>query len=71
MSKKVAQTITHHSSTQTVHHDPSPAYQYGFFLGDPSSDCATVGTGNTFSGNLTISVSMYVAGSLCWRRAPT
>ena len=51
---------------RTIHHDPSPAYQYGFFLGDPTSDCVTVGTGNNFSGNLTISVSMYVAGSLCW-----
>ena len=30
------------------------------------SDCVTVGTGNNFSGNLAISVSMYVAGSLCW-----
>ena len=66
VSQKVAQTITHHSSAQTVHHDPSPAYQYGFFLGDPSSDCVTIGTGNNFSGNLSISVSMYVAGSLCW-----
>lgn len=66
VSTKVAQTITHHSSTQVIHHDASPAYLYGFFLGDPSSDCVTIGTGNTFSGNLSISVSMYVAGSLCW-----
>jgi Tfp pilus assembly protein PilX len=66
VSKKVAETITHHSTSQTVHHDASDAYKYGFFLGDPSSDCVTVGTGNNFSGNLTISVSMYVAGSLCW-----
>jgi hypothetical protein len=64
--RKVAETITPHSSSQTIHHDASPAYQYGFFLGDPDSDCVTVGTGNNFSGNLTISVSMYVAGSLCW-----
>jgi Tfp pilus assembly protein PilX len=66
VSGKVAETITHHSSVQTVHHDPSPAYDYGFFLGDPNSDCVTIGTGNNFSGNLTISTSMYVAGSLCW-----
>lgn len=66
VSRKVTQTVTHHSSSSNVHHDPSPAYQYGFFLGDPTSDCVTIGTGNNFSGNLTISVSMYVAGSLCW-----
>jgi len=66
ISRKIAETITHHSTSQTIHHDASPAYQYGFFLGDPNSDCVTVGTGNNFSGNLTISVSMYVAGSLCW-----
>jgi Tfp pilus assembly protein PilX len=66
VSRKVAETITPHSSAQTIHHDPSPAYDYGFFLGDPNSDCVTIGTGNNFSGNLTISVSMYVAGSLCW-----
>jgi hypothetical protein len=66
VSTRVAQTITHHSTTTVVHHDASPAYQYGFFLGDPSSDCTTIGTGNNFSGNLTISVSMFVAGSLCW-----
>ena len=66
VSRKIAETITHHSSSQTIHHDPSPAYNYGFFLGDPSSDCVTIGTGNNFSGNLAISVSMYVAGSLCW-----
>jgi hypothetical protein len=66
VSRKIAETITHHSTSQTIHHDPSPAYNYGFFLGDPSSDCVTIGTGNNFSGNLFISVSMYVAGSLCW-----
>jgi hypothetical protein len=66
VSRKVAETITHHSTSETIHHDASPAYDYGFFLGDPNSDCVTVGTGNNFSGNLTISVSMYVAGSLCW-----
>jgi Tfp pilus assembly protein PilX len=66
VSRKVAQTITHHSSEETIHHEPSPAYDYGFFLGDPNSDCVTIGTGNSFSGNLTISTSMYVAGSLCW-----
>jgi type II secretory pathway pseudopilin PulG len=66
VSKKIAETITHHSTSETIHHDSSPAYNYGFFLGDPSSDCVTVGTGNNFSGNLSISVSMYVAGSLCW-----
>jgi Tfp pilus assembly protein PilX len=66
VSRKIAETVTPHSSSETIHHDASPAYQYGFFLGDPNSDCVTVGTGNNFSGNLTISVSMYVAGSLCW-----
>ncbi len=66
VSRRVSETITPHSSSQTIHHEPSPAYNYGFFLGDPSSDCVTIGTGNNFSGNLTISVSMYVAGSLCW-----
>jgi hypothetical protein len=66
VSRKVAQTITHHSSVQTIHHNPSPAYDYGFFLGDPGSDCATLsGTGNQFGGNLQISVSIYVRGSLC------
>jgi Tfp pilus assembly protein PilX len=66
VSRQVAETITHHSTTTTIHHNASDAYLYGFFLGDPSSDCVTVGSGNVFSGNLTISVSMYVAGSLCW-----
>jgi len=66
VQRKVAETITPHSSTQTIHHEPSPAYDYGFFLGDPNSDCVTVGTGNNLSGNLTISTSMWVGGSLCW-----
>jgi Tfp pilus assembly protein PilX len=66
VSRKIAETITHHNSTQTVHHDASPAYGYGFFLGDPNSDCATLsGTGNQFGGNLQISVNIYVRGSLC------
>jgi hypothetical protein len=66
VSQKVKETITHHSSSQTIHHDPSPAYDYGFFLGDPGSDCATLtGTGNQFGGNLEISVSIFVRGSLC------
>jgi len=66
ISRQVSETITHHSATSVIHHNASDAYLYGFFLGDPTSDCVTLGTGNNFSGNLTISVSMYVAGSLCW-----
>ena len=52
VSTKVSQTITHHSTTQTSTTIPRPHTTYGFFLGDASSDCATVGTGNNFSGNL-------------------
>ena len=65
VSRKVAETITHHSSTTTVHHNPSDAYNYGFFLGDQTSDCATLSGGNNFGGNLQISVSIFVRGSLC------
>jgi Tfp pilus assembly protein PilX len=63
--KTVSETITHHSTTTTTTTPASAAYNYGFFLGDPSSDCTTSGSGNTFSGNFTISASFYVAGSLC------
>jgi Tfp pilus assembly protein PilX len=65
VSTKVSETITHHSTTTTTTTPASPAWAYGFFLGDPSSDCATLGTGNDFGGNYTISVSIYIAGSLC------
>jgi hypothetical protein len=66
VSQKVREAVTHHTSSQVVHHGADPAYGYGFFLGDSSSDCATLsGTGNNFGGNLTISVNIYVAGSLC------
>jgi Tfp pilus assembly protein PilX len=64
-STQVSQTITHHSTTTTTTTPASDAYKYGFFLGDPASDCTTSGSGNTFSGNYTISASFYVAGSLC------
>jgi hypothetical protein len=63
--KTVAETITHHSTTTATTTPASAAYNYGFFLGDASSDCTTSGSGNTFSGNFTISASFYVAGSLC------
>lgn len=65
ISTKVKQTITHHSTTTTATTPVSPVYGYGFFLGDPSSDCTTIGGGNSFSGNGDVRVSVYVRGSLC------
>jgi Tfp pilus assembly protein PilX len=65
VSIRVAETITHHSTTETTTTPASDAYKYGFFLGDPASDCTTASGGNTFSGNYTISASFFVAGSLC------
>ena len=51
VSTKVRQTITHHSTSTTTTTPVSPVYGYGFFLGDPASDCVTLGGGNTFAGN--------------------
>jgi Tfp pilus assembly protein PilX len=65
ISTKVRQTVVHHSSSTTISTPVSPAYLYGFFMGDPSSDCTTLGTGNSFSGNGDIRVDIYVRGSLC------
>ena len=45
VSTKVRQTITHHSTSTTTSTPVSPVYLYGFFLGDPASDCVTLGTG--------------------------
>jgi Tfp pilus assembly protein PilX len=65
--KTVSETVTHHSTTTTTTTPQSAAYNYGFFLGDASSDCTAAGStnNNSFSGNFTISASFYVAGSLC------
>jgi Tfp pilus assembly protein PilX len=65
VSTKVAETVTHHSTTVTTTTPASDAYRYGFFLGDPSSDCTTTGSGNNFGGNLDIRVSVMARGSLC------
>jgi hypothetical protein len=65
VSTKVKQTITHHSITTPITTPASPVYQYGFFLGDPASDCVTLGGGNSFAGNGILNVSVFVRGSLC------
>ena len=65
VSTKVRQTITHHSTSTTTSTPVSPAYAYGFFLGDPASDCVTLGGGNSFSGNGILNLSVFVRGSLC------
>jgi hypothetical protein len=65
VSTKVRQTITHHSTSTTTTTPVSPAYLYGFFLGDPASDCVTLGGGNSFSGNGILNISVFVRGSLC------
>jgi Tfp pilus assembly protein PilX len=62
----VSQTITHHSTTTTTSTPASPAYLYGFYMGDTSSNCTTVsGAGNNFSGNGDVRLDIYVRGSLC------
>jgi Tfp pilus assembly protein PilX len=65
VSRKVSQTIIHHSTTTSTTTPTSEAYLYNFFLGDPASDCTTTGTGNLFSGNGAINVDLYARGSLC------
>jgi hypothetical protein len=66
VSTKVNETVTHHSSTTTATTPTSPAYLYGFFLGDPASDCVTLGgSGNSFAGNGILNISVFVRGSLC------
>ena len=65
-STKVNQTITHHSTSVTTSTPASPAYLYGFYMGDTSSNCTTVsGSGNNFSGNGDVRLDIYVRGSLC------
>ena len=66
VSTKVAETITPSSQTQTVTTPASDAYGYGFFMGDPASDC-TAGTQNKnqMSGGAILAVNVYIAGSLC------
>ena len=65
VSTKVSQTITPTSTSTTVTTPTSNAYLYGFFLGDPASDCTTGSGGNTFTGNGDIRVDVYARGSLC------
>ena len=65
LSTKVSQTITHTSTTTSITTPASDAYKYGFFLGDPASDCVTLGGGNSFAGNGTLRVDVFVRGSLC------
>jgi hypothetical protein len=65
VSTKVSETITPMSGTQTTTTPASPAYDYGFFLGDSSSDCTTSGGGNSLGGSAGLSVSVYIKGSLC------
>jgi Tfp pilus assembly protein PilX len=62
---QVSQTITHTSTSTTTTTPASAAYKYGFFLGDPASDCVTLGGGNSFAGNGTLNVDVFVRGSLC------
>ena len=65
VSTKVKETVVHTSTTIT--HPASPAYKYGFFLGDPGSDCTTTpGGGNQLSGQGLVTVSVYARGSLCF-----
>ena len=65
VSTKVAETITHNSTTTTTTTPVSPVYGYGFFIGDPSSDCALLTNGNNFGGNGDVRVDIYIKGSLC------
>jgi Tfp pilus assembly protein PilX len=59
------QSITIGTQTQTQTIPASPVYGYGFFIGDPSSDCTAGSGGNTISGSGGIRVPVYIAGSLC------
>jgi Tfp pilus assembly protein PilX len=63
ISTKVSETIT--QSTQTITTPASPAYSWGMFLGDATSDCTTGGSGNTLGGSSGITVDVYIKGSLC------
>jgi Tfp pilus assembly protein PilX len=65
VSTRVNETVTHHSTTTSTTTPASPAYLYGFFLGDPASDCVTLGGGNSFAGNGALNISVFVRGSLC------
>ena len=65
VSTKVSQTITPNSSETTTTNPASPAYDYGFFLGDAGSNCTTSGGGNSLGGSAGLSVSVYIKGSLC------
>ena len=58
---QVKQTVIPGTGTVVA---PSQAYSYGIFMGDPNSDC-TVSGGNVISGGPTVTVPLYVAGSLC------
>ena len=59
VSTKVTETVTHNSSSTTTTVPASPSYAYGFFLGDPNSDCVTLGGGNSFAGNGALKVDVY------------
>jgi hypothetical protein len=63
ISTKVSETIT--QSTQTITTPPSPAYNWGLFLGDATSDCVASGSGNTLGGSSGVTVDVYIKGSLC------
>jgi hypothetical protein len=66
VSTKVNETITPTSTTTTTTTPASPAYHWGMFLGDASSDCTPGATGgNTLGGSSGITVDVYIKGSLC------
>jgi Tfp pilus assembly protein PilX len=66
VSTKVSETITSTSQSQTVTTPASPAYNWGIFLGDATSDCTPGGsTGNVLGGSSGVTVDVYIKGSLC------
>ncbi len=62
VTRRVEETVDPHQSGTAI----SPVYTYGFVMADPTPDCTAIaGTGNSIGAGASVTVPVYVAGSLC------
>ncbi len=66
VSKRISETITHNSQTQTVTTPASAVYGYGLFLGNGTQTCDSRNAGpNVFSAGFQLTADAYVKGDFC------
>ena len=66
VSKRIKETITHTSQSQTVTTPASAVYGYGLFLGNGSQTCDSRTAGpNVFGASFQLTADAYVKGDFC------